>query len=159
MQQVIFVFMLSLISACASSSDHSSSKLSKYSGSGTDIYFRIQSQLEKNNELEMAFIKQWPLLSQCFEHNAAADELDDMYLKATFMGFGRKGDFKTLRIIELRPNTLDLKKCVTAELEKIHISKTGVGPGSVELSMQPLGSKTGPALRFPYKSDERVLQK
>ncbi len=159
MQQMIFVFMLSVLSACATSSGEPSAKLSKYAGAGTEIYFRIQSQIEKNNELEMAFIQQWPMLSQCFERHAAADELDDMYLKATFMGFGRQGDFKALRIIELRPNTSDLKKCVISELEKIHITKTGVGPGSVEMSMQPLGSKTGPTLRFPYKNDERVLQK
>lgn len=153
------VFLFFTFCACTSTRGLSSSKLSKYEGSGTDIYFRIQSQLEKQNELEMAVIKQWPLLSTCFENHAGADELDDMYLKASFMGFGRTGDFKSLRIVELRPSSNDLKKCLVAELEKIHISKTGAGPGNLVLSMQPLGSKTGPALRFPYKNDERILQK
>ena len=159
MRQIIIVFLISMISACASAGNSPAGKLSKYSGSGTDIYFRIQSKLEKANELEMAFIKQWPGLSACFEQNAAADELDDLYLKANFLGFGRKGDFKSLRITELRPTSNELKNCVQAELEKIQLGKPGVGPGSIEMSMQPLGSKGGPALRFPYSKEERAIKK
>lgn len=152
------IFIMCMLSACASRGP-SSSKLTQYEGAGTDIFFRIKAPLERVNSLEMAFIKQWPGISACFEHNVVADELDDMYFKADFMGFGRKGEMKSLRMVELKPSKNELKKCLEDELGKIQISKTGVGPGSIELSMQPLGSKGGPALKFPYKKDERVLQK
>lgn len=152
------IFIICALASCVSRGP-SSSKLSKYEGAGTDIYFRIQAPQERVNPIEMAFIKQWPGLSNCFEQNVVADELDDMYFKATFMGFGRKGELKTLRMVELRPGNAELRKCLIGELEQIQISKTGVGPGSIELSMQPLGSKSGPALKFPYRQSQRVLQK
>lgn len=158
MRYLGLIFSIGVIAGCASRGP-SSSKLAKYEGAGTDIYFRIQAPLERVNALEMAFVNQWPGLSQCFEHNVEADELDDMYFKATFLGFGRKGELKSLRMIELRPSNNELKSCLLAELGKIQISKTGVGTGSIELSMQPLGSKGGPALKFPYGKNERVLQK